>query len=75
MLIDSVNGAGSVIAPQLLHDLGCQVTQRLFTLAQVFPRNPEPTADNCQATAAAVAQTGAAVGFIQDPDADELSAD
>ena len=73
VLVDSVNGAGSLLAPQLLRDLGCQVTAQHTDPDQIFPRNPEPTEANCREVADAVLAHGAAVGFIQDPDADRLA--
>ncbi|MFM2090246.1 MAG: Phosphoglucosamine mutase [Planctomycetota bacterium] len=71
--VDCVNGAGAVMAPELLRRLGCKVTVIDGRPDQPFPRNPEPTVANAAATAAMTAASGAQVGFIQDPDADRLA--
>ncbi|MBA3684736.1 MAG: phosphoglucosamine mutase [Planctomycetes bacterium] len=73
VLLDSVNGAGAVIAPQLLARLGCRVVSIHGRPDLVFPRDPEPTAANVAATGAMVAAAGADIGFVQDPDADRLA--
>jgi len=73
VVIDSVNGAGSVIAPRLLSELGCRVTPLYTDPQQLFPRDPEPTAENVRETGKVVKAVGAAVGFVQDPDADRLA--
>ncbi len=73
VVIDSVNGAGSVIAPDLLASLGCEVVPLHTRPDQIFPRDPEPTAANVRDTGAVVKAVGAAIGFVQDPDADRLA--
>jgi len=73
VVIDSVNGAGSAIAPALLAALGCEVVPLFTRPDQVFPRDPEPTAANVRDTGAVVKAVGAALGFVQDPDADRLA--
>ncbi len=73
VLIDSVNGAGSIIAPALLRELGCEVVELYTDPNQVFPRDPEPTAANVVETGQKVLESGAAIGFVQDPDADRLA--
>ena len=73
ILIDSVNGAGSIIAPRLLRAMGCEVVELYTNPNEVFPRDPEPTASNVTETGQRVKETGAALGFVQDPDADRLA--
>ncbi|NRA38943.1 MAG: phosphoglucosamine mutase, partial [Planctomycetes bacterium] len=73
VLIDSVNGSGSIIAPQLLRKLGCEVFELYTNPMQVFPRDPEPTAANVIETGQKLLEHGAVVGFVQDPDADRLA--
>jgi phosphomannomutase len=73
VVIDSVNGAGSAIAPDLLAALGCEVVPIHTRPDQIFPRDPEPTAANVRDTGAVVKAVGAALGFVQDPDADRLA--
>lgn len=73
VVIDCVNGAGSVLAPRLLADLGCTVTAIHDRLDLPFPRNPEPTANNVRHLGAIVRAADADLGFVQDPDADRLA--
>lgn len=73
VLIDCVNGAGSTLGPRLLDELGCRVVPLYNDPARPFPRDPEPTADKVVQTGAMVRAAGAAIGFVQDPDADRLA--
>lgn len=73
VLIDSVNGAGSAIGPELLARLGCRVVPVYTRPDQPFPRDPEPTAHNVRLTGAMVRAANADIGFVQDPDADRLA--
>lgn len=73
VVVDCVNGAGSMLAPRLLADLGCAVTAIHDRLDLPFPRDPEPTAANVRHLGAFVRAAGADVGFVQDPDADRLA--
>jgi phosphomannomutase len=73
VLIDCVNGSGSVLAPRLLAALGCKVVAVHDRLDLPFPRNPEPTAANVKHVGAMVRAADADIGFIQDPDADRLA--
>ncbi|TVR45308.1 MAG: phosphoglucosamine mutase [Planctomycetota bacterium] len=73
VVVDSVNGAGAVIAPQLLEQLGCEVIPIYDRPDRPFPRDPEPTAANVTETGAMVKALGADLGFVQDPDADRLA--
>ncbi len=73
VLLDCVNGAGSVLAPRLLTELGCRVVAVHDRLDIPFPRDPEPTAANVKHLGALVRAAGADVGFVQDPDADRLA--
>lgn len=73
VVIDSVNGAGSRIAPELLARLGCKVVPLYTRPDQVFPRDPEPNEANVRETGAVVKAVGADLGFVQDPDADRLA--
>lgn len=73
VVVDCVNGAGSVLAPRLLADLGCTITAIHDRLDLPFPREPEPTAHNVRHLGAIVRAAGADVGFVQDPDADRLA--
>ncbi|HWE01667.1 MAG TPA: phosphoglucosamine mutase [Tepidisphaeraceae bacterium] len=73
VVLDSVNGAGSVVTAMLLSRLGCQVVHMNATPDGQFPHEPEPTAKNLVALCDEVRRQKAAVGFAQDPDADRLA--
>lgn len=74
IVVDSVNASGIVGArdlaerlgvDELLH-LGCEPTG-------IFPHPPEPVAAHLDSLRDSVRESGAAVGFAQDPDADRLA--
>ena len=71
--LDCVRGAGTVIMPELLERLGCQVTAINLEPDGRFPRPPEPVAENLGELERLVRQVGAAVGFAVDPDVDRLA--
>lgn len=73
VVIDSCNGAGSIITPQLLKALGCEVIQIYTDTEAPFPRGTEPTPENLGALCEAVRKHKADIGFAQDPDADRLA--
>jgi phosphomannomutase len=70
---DACHGAGSVIIPRLLDELGCEV-QSIGTLADGrFPRPPEPIPENLGDLERLVSETKSDVGFATDPDVDRLA--
>ncbi len=71
--LDCVHGAGGVLLPRLLRDLGCAVRGIGLETDGHFPREPEPVAANLGDLEALVKETGADIGFATDPDADRLS--
>jgi phosphomannomutase len=73
VVIDSCNGAGSMITPKLLRKLGCRVISIFTDPDKGFPRGTEPTVENITALCKAVKEHKADIGFAQDPDADRLS--
>jgi len=73
VVIDSVNGAGSLAAPAFLRQLGCRVIEIHTRPDGLFPRNPEPLPENLGALRKAVVANRADVGFAQDADADRLA--
>lgn len=73
VVLDSVNGAGSLITRELLEKLGCEITAIHCTPDGIFPRGAEPLAENLKDLSAAVISAGADIGFAQDPDADRLA--
>ncbi|PWT92658.1 MAG: phosphoglucosamine mutase [Blastocatellia bacterium] len=73
VVLDACNGAGSIVGPKLLKELGAEV----FTINDKpdgqFPRPAEPTPENLSDLCAAVKRHGADIGFAQDMDADRLA--
>ena len=70
---DAVNGAGCLIVPQLLKELGCDITAIHITPDGIFPRGAEPTPENLVDLGRAVLKGGCDVGFATDPDADRCA--
>lgn len=73
VVVDSCNGAGSLVAPRLLEALGAEVFAINVTPDGMFPRGAEPVPENLGALCAAVREHEADVGFAQDMDADRLA--
>ena len=73
VVVDACNGAGAVMTPQLLEQLGCEVTAINGRPDGRFPHDPEPIPRNLRDLCRAVKETGADVGFAQDADADRLA--
>ncbi|MCH2135984.1 MAG: phosphoglucosamine mutase [Phycisphaerales bacterium] len=73
VLLDSVRGAGGPAGRRLLEAMGCDLVHLEAEPDGAFPRSPEPTAENLAQVGPKVVQAGAAVGFVQDPDADRLA--
>jgi phosphomannomutase len=73
VVIDSCNGAGSIVGPRLLEALGAEVIGINVTPDGCFPRPAEPTAENLKGLCDAVRSHGADIGFAQDMDADRLA--
>lgn len=71
--LDCVRGAGGMIFPRLLQELGCEVHAINLETDGLFPREPEPVAANLGELEALVRKTGADVGLATDPDVDRLS--
>jgi phosphomannomutase len=71
--LDCVRGAGGAIFPRLLEMLGCTVEAINLETDGLFPREPEPVAENLKELEELVRRTGAAVGLATDPDVDRLS--
>lgn len=72
VLMDSVNGGGSLVLPALLRELGCMVEELYCQPDGRFPRPPEPTPKALKSTARKVKETDVDIGFALDPDADRL---
>ncbi len=73
VLLDANHGAGGEAGRRLLDALGCQVIVLGGQADGQFEHPPEPTAENLASLAALVRQSGAEIGFAQDPDADRLA--
>ncbi len=72
VVVDCCNGAGCVIAPELLRRLGCEVIPIFNDPTKPFPREPEPLPEHLGALCRAVRKHKADLGFAMDPDADRL---
>ncbi len=73
VVLDSCNGAGSVVTPRLLEALGAEVFTVNATPDGLFPRPAEPLPENLGELCAAVREHGADLGLAQDMDADRLA--
>ncbi|HEX9750065.1 MAG TPA: phosphoglucosamine mutase [candidate division Zixibacteria bacterium] len=73
VVLDAVNGAGSVYAPALLRKLACRVVEIHCRPDGRFPRGTEPLPENLKDLCAAVVRHRADIGFALDPDADRLA--
>lgn len=71
--LDCCHGAGSVIMPELLTALGCEVYAINMEADGRFHRPPEPVAENLGELEALVRNVSADVGFATDPDVDRLA--
>lgn len=70
---DAVNGAGSLIVPQLLKALGCEVEAINVEPNGIFPHGAEPTPENLAQLSALVKAKRCDIGFATDPDADRCA--
>ena len=73
VVLDSCNGAGSIVGPKLIEALGAEVIPLNVTPDGSFPRPAEPLPENLGELCRAVKEHGADVGFAQDMDADRLA--
>ena len=73
VVIDCGNGAGSVVTPAFLKELGCRVVKLNCEVSGSFNRPPEPIAKNISQLRSAVLKEKAEIGFAQDADADRLA--
>ncbi len=72
VVVDCVNAAGSLVVPQLLHDLGCIVVKLNCNATGKFPRKPEPLPENLMEVMLRVRSDNADLGIVVDPDVDRL---
>ncbi|MCD6330471.1 MAG: phosphoglucosamine mutase [Candidatus Cloacimonetes bacterium] len=73
VVIDSTNGAGGLMSPQFLRELGCEVIELYSEANGMFSRVAEPAAQNLGVLEAEVIKHKADIGFATDPDVDRLS--
>lgn len=73
VVLDSVNGAGGLISPILLSELGCEVISINEEATGVFAHPAEPLNHNLTQLEEAVRIYKADIGFATDPDVDRLS--
>ena len=73
VVLDSCNGAGSLVGPKLIEALGAEVIPINVTPDGSFPRPAEPLAENLGDLCRAVKEHQADIGFAQDMDADRLA--
>jgi phosphomannomutase len=73
VVMDCCNGAGAVLAPRFLEELGCETILLNPIPDGSFAHRIEPVPENLETLCRAVSENGADVGFIQDADADRLA--
>ena len=73
VVLDSCNGAGSLVGPKLIEALGAEVIRLNTTPNGSFPRPAEPLPENLGDLCRVVKENQADVGFAQDMDADRLA--
>jgi phosphomannomutase len=72
VVVDCINAAGSVVVPQLLHELGCITVKMNCEATGEFPRKPEPLPENLSEVMLRVKAENADLGVVVDPDVDRL---
>jgi phosphomannomutase len=72
VVVDCVNGAGGLIVPKLLRELGCEVVEMNCDASGLFAHTPEPIPENLGDLCARVKYERADIGLAVDPDADRL---
>jgi phosphomannomutase len=73
VVLDSCNGAGSLVGPKLIESLGAEVVRLNTTPDGSFPRPAEPLPENLGDLCRTVKEHNADAGFAQDMDADRLA--
>ncbi|MBU8933300.1 MAG: phosphoglucosamine mutase [candidate division Zixibacteria bacterium] len=73
VVVDAINGAGSVALPKLLRRMGATVFEVNCNNDGKFVHEPEPTPANLSQLARAVRRHKADLGMACDPDADRLA--
>lgn len=73
VVIDAVNGGGSLALPAMLEALGCDVIKVNCVPDGYFPHTPEPLPENLVDLLETVKANKADLGLAVDPDADRLA--
>lgn len=73
VFVDANGGAGGPLSRRLLEALRCQTVCHGGDADGIFQHPPEPIEANLKSVSPLVAQSGAAIGFVLDPDADRLA--
>jgi phosphomannomutase len=73
VLLDANGASGSLLGLPLLSALGCDVVEVGCIPNGDFQHPPEPTQENLVHIGKEVRDSGATIGFCQDPDADRLA--
>ena len=73
VVIDCVNGAGGLIIPPLLKEMGCETQVINGESHGRFAHNPEPLPENLTELCKVVKEYNADIGFAVDPDVDRLA--
>ena len=73
VVLDTVNGAGGLIIPQLCMSLGCEVTTINGEANGKFAHTPEPLPENLVQLSEKVREIKADIGFAVDPDVDRCA--
>ncbi|MCK5032200.1 MAG: phosphoglucosamine mutase [Calditrichia bacterium] len=73
VIVDCVNGAGGLIIPQLLEELGCETKVINGEPNGYFAHTPEPLPENLTELSKTVKKEKADIGFAVDPDVDRCA--
>jgi phosphomannomutase len=71
--LDCCNGAGAILAPRLLQELGCEAVIINAVPDGSFAHQSEPLPENIREICRKVIKSRADIGFVQDADADRLA--
>ncbi len=71
--LDCINGAGALLSPKLLKELGCRVIPVNCEPNGYFAHKPEPIPKNLKQLSESVKRNKCDIGFAHDPDADRLA--
>ncbi|MBC7362766.1 MAG: phosphoglucosamine mutase [Candidatus Aminicenantes bacterium] len=73
VVADCANGAGAILLPQFLQELGCEVLFINTEITGSFAHQSEPTPENLKELCRKVKEFKADLGLAQDADADRLA--